>query len=401
MKRFLVMTVALLVLMTFSVYAEPRTIDLETMTIEELQALNSEVQAAIANSSVENIDGYNIITDYSEYARNPDPHYGEMIRFNGEIVQVIEGVENNRYRIAFNSDSDDIFYVTYSAEAHEKHLLEEDKVTVFGEYTGLYSYESTFGGLITIPSLVADSIVDEIVEVPEYPATRQDPAPIGATVRYDGSSYSNKCVTDITVTGIIRGDAAYKQGRAAYRWLDAPGKDEEYIIVSVKTAAISSENDQQAEIDDYDFVFVSEQGVEYERNSIYDLKPELVNLYPGAENEGYVSCLIKKGDKPSLVYLKSSDNPLWFNLNKRIPITLPDDIVLNTLKKGDKNDEVKKMQTMLIEMGYLSGAADGDFGGMTEKAIMAYQTDMGIEATGVADEATLRLILTCTMPEKN
>lgn len=69
--------------------AEPRTIDLETMTLDELTELKSDVSAAILNLTVENIDGYNVISDYSEYARNPEIHKGEMIRFDGEIVQVV------------------------------------------------------------------------------------------------------------------------------------------------------------------------------------------------------------------------------------------------------------------------------------------------------------------------
>lgn len=386
-----------IVLTASTAYAAPQTIDLATMSLEELNAFSNEVQAAIVNASAEAIDGYTIISNYAEYARNPAPHIGEKVRFNGTVVQVIEGVESNLYRIQM-SNSSDIFAVTYTIEDGAQRVLEDDKVTVMGISSGLYTYESTLGGQITIPSIKASNIVDEILETGEYAATRKDPAPIGATVRYDGSSYSNECVTDLTVMSVIRGDAAWQMVHKFNRWNDQPSSEQEYIIVSVKTAAISSENDQQAELDDYDFVFVSKQGMEYPRESVSGKTPELTNLYPGAEYEGLVIGLINKGDEPCLVYLKNSDKPLWFDLNKRVPITLPDDVVLNPLKKGDRNDEVKNMQTMLIEMNYLSGTPDGDFGSKTESAVIAYQTAMGIEATGIADEATLRLILTGTTP---
>lgn len=378
---------------------QAQTFDLSGMTLDELNALKNEVNAAIIAASAEIVDGYSVLSGYSEYARRPDAHTGEQIRFDGEVVQVVEGIEYNVYRVAMNGDSDCMFYVTFTPTIESERVLEDDKVTVCGQFMGLYTYTSTLGGEITIPWCEADSISEQIVEVGEYPATRQDPAPIGATIRYDGSSYSNPAVTDLTVTKVIRGDAAWQMVKGFNRYNDAPADNQEYVVVYVRTAAISSENDQQAELDDYDFRFISASGMEYKRESVTGITPELTNLYPGAEFEGIVVGLIEKGDSPLMVYLKDSDDPVWFDLNRRIPIELPEDIVLETLQKGDKGDDVKNMQTMLVEMGYLNGTPDGDFGGKTESAVKAYQEAMGLEATGIADEATLRLILTGTTPE--
>lgn len=55
------------------------------------------------------------------------------------------------------------------------------------------------------------------------------------------------------------------------------------------------------------------------------------------------------------------------------------------LQKGDKNDTVKELQIRLIELNYLSGGADGDFGGKTEAAVKMFQKDSALEATGIAD----------------
>lgn len=382
-----------------SAYAVPQTIDLETMSLEELEALRKEVSAAILNASVENIDGYNVIKDYGEYARNPEVHMDEQIRFDGKVLQVVEGIETNIYRIAMNGDSEKTFYVEYSPVDASSRILENDEVTLFGSFKGLYTYQSTLGGDITIPYCVAEKITDKIVEVGEYAATRSDPAPIGATITYDGSSYYNPAVTDFTVTKVIRGDAAWQMVKGFNRFNDQPSAGQEYIIVYVKAKSISSENDQQAEIDQYSFTFVSGAGMEYPSAYAASVEPELTNLYPGAEHEGLVVGMVDKGDTPLLVYLKNSDTPIWFDLNNRAPIELPDDVVLTPLKKGDKGEEVQNMQIMLVEMGYLSGTPDGDFGGKTEAAVKAYQTDMGLEATGIADEATLRLILTASRPE--
>lgn len=373
-------------------------IDLSGMSLDELKKLKDEIEKAIIQASVEDIDGYIVMNDYAEYARNPDYHIGEMIRFNGTVVQVIEGIEYNHYRVAVNGNSNNIFYVTYTPSEGSERILEDDLVTVFGVFDGLYTYETVMGSEVTIPYCTAENITDQVAIEGEYAATRSDPAPIGATVRYDGSSYSNEAITDFTITKVIKGDSAWQMIRKFNRYNDAPASNQEYIVVYIKANAISSENDQQAEIDSYDFTLVSASGMEYQKAYVSGATPELTNLYPGAEHEGVYVGLVEKGDAPLLVYLKSSDRPLWFDLNKRAPITLPDDIVLNTLARGSKGEEVQNMQAALVEMGYLNGNPDGDFGGITEAAVIAYQQAMGIEATGIADEATLRLILTYTTP---
>lgn len=400
MKKVIVLTLALLIAFTPIAFAAPRTIDLETMTVEELTALKNEVSAAISSASAAVVDGYISLSDYGEYARNPAPHKGEKIRFNGTVEQVSEGIESTTYRIAVNGNSNSMFYVTYELPVEADRVLENDKVTVTGTFEGLIDYTGVLGTNITVPALTADKITDAIVEIGEYAATRQDPAPIGATVRYSGDSWYNKSETDITVTNVIRGAAALEMVRKWNRFNDKPGKDDEYVIAYVKTAVISSPDEKPAEFSSYSFTFVSATGAAYDKSYISGATPELKDLYPGAENEGVVVTQVPKDDKPLLVYLQKSDTPLWFDLNNRKPITLDESIVLATLQKGDKSDDVKNMQLMLVQLGYLSGTPDGDFGNKTKDAVSKYQGDMGLEATGIADEATLRLILTGQTPTR-
>lgn len=61
-------------------------------------------------------------------------------------------------------------------------------------------------------------------------------------------------------------------------------------------------------------------------------------------------------------------------------------------QKGDKNDTVKNLQQMLIRLGYLSGNADGDFGGKTEAAVAQFQSDNGLETTGKVTQAVYNAI---------
>lgn len=54
------------------------------------------------------------------------------------------------------------------------------------------------------------------------------------------------------------------------------------------------------------------------------------------------------------------------------------------LSKGDKGNDVKTMQTMLIAVGYSCGSygADGDFGSDSDKTLRKFQKDYGLEIDG-------------------
>lgn len=232
-----------------------------------------------------------------------------------------------------------------------------------------------------------------------YAATRENPAPVGAAVRYDGSAYYNRAVTDLTVTEVLRGDAAWRLISSFNSYNARPGQDQEYIVVTVRATAVAAPEGVQAELYPYDFTFISAEGAQYEYAYAADVSRELTNLYEGASCEGYVIGLISKGDRPLLAYLHSSDHPLWFDPNAYEPIEITTEEPLATLQRGMISEDVRAMQQALITMGYLNDAADGNFGRKTEAAVMAYQEAMGLEATGVADDALLRLILTGTKPE--
>lgn len=60
----------------------------------------------------------------------------------------------------------------------------------------------------------------------------------------------------------------------------------------------------------------------------------------------------------------------------------------DNLEKGSTGETVKEVQEILIELGYLSGTADGQFGGLTEDAVKKYQLDNEVEANGIVDEIT-------------
>ena len=68
------------------------------------------------------------------------------------------------------------------------------------------------------------------------------------------------------------------------------------------------------------------------------------------------------------------------------------------LKKGDKGDDVRALQQMLIDHNYLDDKADGSFGNKTDKAVRAVQAEAGLEETGIADAATAEYLATHSAP---
>ena len=66
---------------------------------------------------------------------------------------------------------------------------------------------------------------------------------------------------------------------------------------------------------------------------------------------------------------------------------------METMKRGSRGDDVREVQEMLVSMGYLEeGGADGIFGPKTEGAVLAYQQENALDATGMVGEATLNAL---------
>ncbi len=62
------------------------------------------------------------------------------------------------------------------------------------------------------------------------------------------------------------------------------------------------------------------------------------------------------------------------------------------LWRGMKGNDVKLMQLRMIELGYLTGKADGDFGGQTEQALKRFQFYHSLIEDGMAGADTLRVM---------
>lgn len=97
---------------------------------------------------------------YEDVARNPDNYKGQKLVFSGKVLQVVEGTSETDLRVATDGKYDDVVLVGYDPSILAgKRVLEDDNVTVYGMCVGLYSYQSTLGGKISVPGIYADSVV--------------------------------------------------------------------------------------------------------------------------------------------------------------------------------------------------------------------------------------------------
>ena len=70
----------------------------------------------------------------------------------------------------------------------------------------------------------------------------------------------------------------------------------------------------------------------------------------------------------------------------------PKEATYVTLRKGSTGPSVKKLQQALIDLGYLTDKADGNFGSNTQAAVIQFQAVNGLAADGLAGSQTQTLL---------
>lgn len=101
--------------------------------------------------------------DFKTLARNPDKYVCNKYVFSGKVIQVVEyesfsGTKVS-LRVATKGGYDDVVYVTYTRKDGEGRILEDDKIKVYGDFNGLYTYTTILGASISLPSFNAESIL--------------------------------------------------------------------------------------------------------------------------------------------------------------------------------------------------------------------------------------------------
>jgi hypothetical protein len=96
-------------------------------------------------------------------ARSPDTYKGKLVRFRGQVVQVVESGSDLTLRVNVTNGKfgwTDTVLVNYRRRSpSEDRILDNDVISLWGESRGIVSYRSIFGQTIQIPH-VAASIVE-------------------------------------------------------------------------------------------------------------------------------------------------------------------------------------------------------------------------------------------------
>ena len=101
-------------------------------------------------------------------------------------------------------------------------------------------------------------------------------------------------------------------------------------------------------------------------------------------------CIEAKGTRSGVV---SSPLSHWDEVAELKNVSYDGEVIRMTLRRGCSGEEVKELQETLILKGYDPGTADGIFGGRTEAAVKAFQTDYGLTADGIVGDKTWAVLL--------
>lgn len=111
-----------------------------------------------AAKEAEEAVAYDTGITYDQLARTPDNYNGKKAKFTGKVIQVMEQDGETDLRIAVDGNYDTILLVAYDPKIISSRILEKDSITVKGVSNGIYTYDSTIGGKISVPLLLVDKI---------------------------------------------------------------------------------------------------------------------------------------------------------------------------------------------------------------------------------------------------
>ena len=98
--------------------------------------------------------------DYKTIARQPELYEGKNIKVTGEVWQVVEEGDDALYQInidktEYGYDYNSSVQIIYKDAKNNFRVLEDDIITVYGEYKGIVSYTTVLGAKQSIPQISA------------------------------------------------------------------------------------------------------------------------------------------------------------------------------------------------------------------------------------------------------
>lgn len=99
---------------------------------------------------------------YEKLSRNPGDYEDEYVKFSGTVVQVCSEAKSelyySTYRVATSGRYKNVVYIYVDNYGSGSRILEDDYITFYGKFDGLYTYTTVRGDSVTIPSVEVEYV---------------------------------------------------------------------------------------------------------------------------------------------------------------------------------------------------------------------------------------------------
>ena len=150
--------------LTVDVAATPTTEGTKVKKCTECDAVLHEEKYNLSDSEKKKYYDTEYATiSYDKLSRNPQDYKGKKVKFSGKVLQVCSEATSSlyysTYRVATSGSSKNVVYICVDNYGSGSRILEDDRVTFYGTFDGLYTYETVLGASVTIPKIIVDYII--------------------------------------------------------------------------------------------------------------------------------------------------------------------------------------------------------------------------------------------------
>ena len=128
----------------------------------EAQSLSAkaakEIEREEAAKAAEEAKSYKTGITYNQLTRNPNDYKGKKATFRGKVFQSFENGNTTNIMMVVDGNYNYIMYITIDSSKLPSRVIENDWITVRGISNGIYTYESSGNGMLSVPWVKADYI---------------------------------------------------------------------------------------------------------------------------------------------------------------------------------------------------------------------------------------------------
>lgn len=92
------------------------------------------------------------VISFKKLDKNSIKYYGQSVKFTGKVLEIQEDNDEGCIRLATDGDYGDVIFISYTGT---NDILEGEKITVYGDIMGDYTYTSQANYEITLPWIYA------------------------------------------------------------------------------------------------------------------------------------------------------------------------------------------------------------------------------------------------------